>query len=157
MVADAIGASPAPYSLGMSANRIAPLALGILGAFASCGVETAGPDPGVTLLDVMIQIDHAYKSIEPSLRNPAAFRGTARAARQILDWAADPEIEEFIEEDRFIGGDRERYFALRDRMAGGAQRVLDATESGDLDDLRQGFIEMKTSCIACHKRFSPSF
>ena len=35
--------------------------------------------------------------------------------------------------------------------------VVEAADSGDVDHMRDGFITLKTSCIACHKRYSPAY
>jgi len=108
------------------------------------------------LLDVMLQIDLSYRSIEPNLRNAAALEDTAAAANDLLAWSDDPTFVSFVQSDRFYS-DAEPFLALRDVMKAGAQRVLDGANAEDLDEVRAGFIEMKQTCVRCHKRYSPSY
>ena len=119
------------------------------------GEADADPDR-FQLLDAMLQIELSYRAIEPNLRDQSALADTNQAASEILAWSDDPTFDEFVETDRFYS-DAAAFLALRDDMKAGAQRVLDATESDDLDNVRQGFIEMKQSCIRCHKRHSPRY
>ena len=141
-------------------NRLLQLLLGLL-ALVPAACDSAGAVPeaegGLTMLEVMIQIDLAYQQIEPNFRNPEAVAETEQAAESILAWTDDPLFEEFAKSERFIGDDRERYFALRNDMRAGAEKARDGAREADFDLLRQGFIEMKMSCIACHKRFSPAY
>ncbi len=146
----------APRNRAANAFSSAWLVLAFAGA--ACDAGAAPPqEVGLTMLDVMIQIDHAYRAIEPNFRNPDGVEDTALAAQQILDWTADPVFEAFVRTPRFQTPDPAEFFTWRDQMQGGAQKTLDGAHAVDLDLMRQGFIEMKTSCIGCHKRYSPSY
>ncbi len=138
-------------------------ALFLILAISAC--DSAGDDLGgeadagvhqFQLLDAMLQIELSYRAIEPNLRDTSALAETGRAASEVLAWSDDPTFDSFVETDRFYS-DAAAFLALRDEMKAGAQRVLDATESEDLDEVREGFIDLKQSCIRCHKRYSPSF
>lgn len=134
---------------------LVPLVLGACGAGAR--PDSAAAEPELSMLDVMIQIDHAFTALEPNFRNPEALEENALAAQQILDWTEIPLFADYVEGERFVDRDPAGWFALHEQLQSGASRLLDAARSGDLDSMRAGFIEMKTSCIACHKGYSPSY
>ena len=139
-----------------------PLGLALLLALAMAACAPAeepaeeSEEVGLTMLDVMIQIQHAYDEIEPNLRNAEAFEETADAARRILDWSSDSIFEDYTSHPRFFS-EPPRFLEMRGMMERGARTTLEGAEGGDLTRVRSGFIEMKQSCIACHKRFSPSY
>jgi len=140
-----------------SMHRLLFPALLLCSAF-SCG-GALDPEPeseGFQLLDAMLQIDIPYKAIEPNFRNRQAFESNATAAQEILTWADDPTFAEFVEGDRFYS-EADAFYAMRDDMKAGAQLVIDGAAGENVDVVRDGFIALKQSCIACHKRFSPSY
>ena len=150
--------SARPHST-ISMHRLLLPALLLFSAFSCGGPADSESDPdseGFKLLDAMLQIDIPYKAIEPNFRNRDAFESNAVAAGEILTWADDPTFAEFVEGDRFYS-DPDSFFALRDKMKAGAQSVIDGANAEDVDLIREGFITLKQSCIACHKRFSPSY
>jgi hypothetical protein len=134
------------------------LALALLATACDRGSATGdtGETPGFSLLDVMFQIEHAYNEIEPNLRNVDALDETVAAAERILEWSVDPLFEDFTRSARF-SSEPAAFLDLRARMESGARSVIDGARTPDLGLLRDGFIEMKQSCIACHKRYSPSY
>lgn len=139
-------------------RRLAPTLVLVLPLLACDGL-VAGDEAAqeeFTLLDAMIQIDLAYQAIEPHIRDSSRLEETRADAEAIVAWADDPTFESFLAGDRFYS-DPERFRAMRDDMRAGAQRVADGATAGDLDEVRAGFIDMKMSCIACHKRYSPSY
>ena len=121
------------------------------------GESSSEPEEGgFHLLDAMLQIEISYKAIEPNFRNPQAFEENAVAAKEILAWADDSTFEEFVEGSRFYS-EPQAFLAVRDAMRAGAQTVLDGANAEDVDQIREGFIKLKQSCIGCHKRYSPSY
>jgi hypothetical protein len=116
----------------------------------------ATDDSGFTLLDVMIQIEHAYTEIEPNLRNPDALEATADAAQRLIDWSVDPLFEDFTRGERFFS-EPEPFLEQRAALEAGARDVLEGAQEADFVRLRRGFIAMKQTCIGCHKRFSPAY
>lgn len=132
----------------------------LLALAAGCGPDAAVDDPaavgGLTMLDVMIQIQLATDAIEPDLRNVQALEETSRTAQTIVDWSDPVYFEAFTEDPRFFG-DRERFLEMRAFMHEAASDVVAGADGEDLTLLRDGFIRLRQSCIMCHKRYSPSY
>ena len=131
----------------------------------ACDADASKPGPGaaaeeveagLSMLDVMIQIQIATDAIEPNLRNAEALEDVALSGQTILAWTEDPVFAEFTDRPRFFG-ERERFLELQEFMAASTRDVIAGAEGGDLAQLRDGFIRLKQSCIMCHKRYSPAY
>lgn len=114
-------------------------------------VQYAGSD----LLPHMYDLESAFRAIEPNLRLPAAYGEVAEHARRILEIADEPAFLTYTERPLFKH-DAELFEKMRLEYKRAAERALRGAESGNIEELRSGFIGLDMSCIACHKRFNPN-
>ena len=140
--------------------RTAPVVLALAMALAGCEEKPTEVEP---LLDgnpaplraVMMQIDQVNWKIEPVVRLESQFEAVASWARSIESLSADPSWEEYMSRESFLGN-RPKFEGYRGWLVAGAANLAAGAEAGDVDKMREGFIRLQQSCIACHKRYQPN-
>jgi len=113
------------------------------------------PDEGETLLQAMYQIERASADVELNLQNPAGLADVRQAAREILTWIEAPVFSGYAQHPDFEAP-TPRFEELRAELRQSVTEVLEGAEAEDLEQVRDGYIGMHRSCIACHKRFDPN-
>ena len=89
------------------------------------------------------------------VRLESEFGAVASWARSIESLSKDPAWEEFMSRDSFLGN-RPKFEGYRGWLLAGASTLAAGAEAGDVDKMREGFIRLQQSCIACHKRYQPN-
>ena len=140
--------------------RTAQLVLALAGLLAGCEaqpeeVEFLTDGDPAPLRAVMMQIDQVNWKIEPVVRLESEFGAVASWARSIESLSKDPAWEEFMSRDSFLGN-RPKFEGYRGWLLAGASTLAAGAEAGDVDKMREGFIRLQQSCIACHKRYQPN-
>jgi hypothetical protein len=140
----------------MAAVSAALAALGLT-LLASCGEGQAEPLPALHgMREVMFAIEGYDRVVEPNLRNPAMLSEIRGHLDAMASWARDPVFERWVETPIFQG-DADRFLRLRNQLVSATEAARDAAAAGDLDRLRNEYIGMSMTCIACHKRYQPSY
>jgi hypothetical protein len=126
---------------------------------SSCGSGDAATDEsaaGSELRQLMYQIDFAQHEIGTNIRNAGFFPRHAELLVAVAEWVDEPAWEDWVTRKGF-DGDPARFLGMQDELRQAAADTRSAAEAEDLDALREGFIRMYSSCIACHKRYQPSY
>ena len=117
---------------------------------------TADEAAGLTLRQVMYQIDFAYREVGTNIRNTGFYPRHRELLLSVADWVEQPAWESWVVREDFHG-DPARFLAIQDTLRQGAAEARAAVEQEDIEGLRAGFVRMYSSCIACHKRYKPTY
>jgi len=129
----------------------------LFATLAGCEAEPgAAAEPEFALRAAMFQVENYKRLIEPQLRNPDRMPEVERQLADMLPWIDDPAFDRWIDRPIFQG-DPERFLGWRYDMKQAAVAAREAASAANLDGLRDAFIRMNTTCIACHKRYQPNY
>ena len=131
------------------------LGAGALAAALAGSCADAGP-PSRTIRSVMYEIDALKRSIEPNYRNPERVPELAEWGRGILA-ATDENAFANHPASAFFQGDAELFRRYHSELRTATEAFVTAAEAGELDPLRDAWIEMNITCTRCHKRFDPTY
>lgn len=128
-------------------------------ALVGCGnekeVEPLEDGHPAALRAVMLDIDQLNWKIEPVQRLPEQFQAIESWAKSIQKLASDPAWAEYTALDSFLG-DQPLFERHRAKLLGGSTGMMNGAAANDVDQIREGFVLMQQSCIACHKRYQPN-
>lgn len=132
-------------------------ALLLFGALA-CREEEEKPvyEPSLELRGLMYDIGDEHRDVELQLRVPDSYPDVADGLRALAQMAEHPALIGWAEDPQF-GRDRERFERFRLQMRDGALAAAEGAEAGDVEALTAGFVQLDMTCIACHKRYSPTY
>lgn len=104
----------------------------------------------------MYQIDFAQREMGTNIRNAGFFARHNELLLAVADWVEEPAWEDWVAREDF-GGDPARFLGMQDELRQAAADTRSAVQAEDLEALRDGYIRMYSTCIACHKRYQPSY
>jgi cytochrome c556 len=128
---------------------------------AGCGDREPAPfelpvAPPRPLRAAMYDIDRAFRSLQATFSSAALAHSIAEDGGELarlaeheafVGWTARPEFQ----------ADRALFEDYRADLRDGARSVEAGAAAADMEQVRDGFIRVKQSCVACHKRFQPSY
>lgn len=115
-----------------------------------------GLERDLELLRMMMVLEGVHEAIQPHLRSLDKMDEIARLGEEIAAMAVSPVFVEWPRRPGFPH-DPTRYERFRSDLEQGARDAARAAQARDLSALNRAYARMNASCIACHKRYSPTY